>query len=300
MLAALRRGSTASGRAVERCARSLASPTSMSTETSTETPTTSRTRAEASSSARASAASRAARGLFVGPARDSFGRREYLRSFAASATPMTSSSTTEEEKRSTEVTRAATPEPEASDTWVDRTMPASVVPYAKLVRLDRPIGSALLAWPCFWSIALAADPGALPDAKLLALFGLGSFLLRGAGCTVNDLWDQDLDGKVARTRNRPIASGAISVPKAMAFLGAQLLLGLGVLVQLNDYSKILGASSLALVAAYPGMKRITNWPQAFLGLTFNWGALLGWAAVHGSCDWGAVLPLLTRWHRKIP
>ena len=291
MLAASRRGSTASGRAVERCARSLASPTSMSTETSTETPTTSRTRAEASSSARASAASRAARGLFVGPARDSFGRREYLRSFAASATPMTSSSTTEEEKRSTEATRAATPEPEASDTWVDRTMPASVVPYAKLVRLDRPIGSALLAWPCFWSIALAADPGALPDAKLLALFGLGSFLLRGAGCTVNDLWDQDLDGKVARTRNRPIASGAISVPKAVAFLGAQLLLGLGVLVQLNDYSKILGASSLALVAAYPGMKRITNWPQAFLGLTFNWGALLGWAAVHGSCDWGAVLPL---------
>lgn len=292
MFVATRRGSTASGRAVERCVRSLASPASMSTETSTETSTTCRTRTEASSSAGTSAASRATRGLFVGPARDSFGRREYVRSFAASATPMTSSATsTEEEKRSTEAPSAPAPEPEANDTWVDRKMPASVVPYAKLVRLDRSIGSALLAWPCFWSIALAADPGALPDARLLTLFGLGSFLLRGAGCTVNDLWDREIDSKVARTRNRPIASGAISVPKAVAFLGAQLLLGLGVLVQLNDYSKILGASSLALVAAYPGMKRITNWPQAFLGLTFNWGALLGWAAVHGSCDWGAVLPL---------
>ncbi|CEG02130.1 UbiA prenyltransferase family [Ostreococcus tauri] len=183
------------------------------------------------------------------------------------------------------------PAPEAERTWVDEIVPALAVPYAKLIRLDRPIGTALLAWPCFWSIALAAEVGAPPDARLLGLFGVGSFLLRGAGCTINDLWDRDIDAKVARTRNRPIASGAVSVPMAVAFLGAQLALGLGVLVQLNDYSKILGASSLALVAAYPAMKRVTNWPQAFLGLTFNWGALLGWAAVHGSCDWGAVLPL---------
>jgi len=181
--------------------------------------------------------------------------------------------------------------PEASNTWVDRMLPTSAVPYAKLIRLDRPIGTALLAWPCFWSIALAAPAGAAPDFTLLATFGVGSLLLRGAGCTVNDLWDRDIDSKVARTRNRPIASGAISVPAAVLFLGAQLGLGLVVLLQLNDYSKILGASSLVLVGTYPAMKRISNWPQAFLGLTFNWGALLGWAAVHGSCDWGAVLPL---------
>lgn len=217
------------------------------------------------------------------------------RTFASSTIPLASStsSTSDGEKREEDeggLSERATA-PEAENTWVDRALPSSAVPYAKLVRLDRPIGSALLAWPCFWSIALAADPGSLPDATTLGLFGVGAFLLRGAGCTVNDLWDRDIDGKVARTRNRPIASGAISVPKAVAFLGAQLGLGLGVLLQLNDYSKILGASSLALVAAYPGMKRVTNWPQAFLGLTFNWGALLGWAEVRGSCDWGAVLPL---------
>ena len=218
------------------------------------------------------------------------------RTFAASTIPLASSSSSSSSdggKREEDESGLSEPAaaPEAENTWVDRALPSSVVPYAKLVRLDRPVGSALLAWPCFWSIALAADPGSLPDATTLGLFGVGAFLLRGAGCTVNDLWDRDIDGKVARTRNRPIASGAISVPKAVAFLGAQLGLGLGILLQLNDYSKILGASSLALVAAYPGMKRVTNWPQAFLGLTFNWGALLGWAAVRGSCDWGAVLPL---------
>ena len=165
------------------------------------------------------------------------------------------------------------------------------MPYAKLVRLDRPAGVYLLAWPCFWSIALAAPAGALPDPTLLGLFGVGSFLLRGAGCTINDLWDRDIDKLVARTRNRPIASGAISPTRAVAFLGAQLTLGLGVLLQLNEFSVALGAASLPLVAAYPLMKRVTNWPQAFLGLTFNWGALLGWAAAHGSLDLPATLPL---------
>lgn len=187
--------------------------------------------------------------------------------------------------------RDTSPPPEAEHTWVDRILPSAAVPYAKLVRLDRPAGVYLLAWPCFWSIALAAPAGALPDPTLLGLFGVGSFLLRGAGCTINDLWDRDIDKLVARTRNRPIASGAVSPTRAVAFLGAQLTLGLGVLLQLNEFSVALGAASLPLVAAYPLMKRVTNWPQAFLGLTFNWGALLGWAAAHGSLDLPATLPL---------
>ena len=126
---------------------------------------------------------------------------------------------------------------------------------------------------------------------MLALFGAGAVLLRGAGCTVNDLWDRDLDGKVERTKTRPLPSGAVSPLQAVGWLGAQLGLGLGVLLQLNEYSQALGASSLALVVTYPLMKRVTGWTQAFLGLTFNWGALLGWAAVRGACDWTVVLPL---------
>ena len=181
--------------------------------------------------------------------------------------------------------------PEAERTWVDETLPPSVVPYAKLVRLDRPAGVYLLAWPCLWSIALAAPPGCPPDPYLSSLFCAGAFLLRGAGCTVNDLWDRDIDALVARTRNRPIASGAVSPTAATVFLGAQLLAGLGILLRLNDFSVALGASSLALVAAYPAMKRVTNWPQAFLGLTFNWGALLGYAAVHGQLDPMVCAPL---------
>ncbi|KAI3428667.1 hypothetical protein D9Q98_007490 [Chlorella vulgaris] len=175
-------------------------------------------------------------------------------------------------------------------TWLDR-LPQSWVPYAQLMRLDKPIGTWLLAWPCFWSICLAAPPGTLPDLRLLALFGSGAVLLRGAGCTVNDLWDRELDKQVERTRSRPLAAGTVTPLQAVAFLGLQLSAGLAILLQLNPYSQLLGASSLALVATYPLMKRITGWPQAFLGLTFNWGALLGWAAVHGSCDWGVVLPL---------
>ncbi|PSC75871.1 4-hydroxybenzoate polyprenyl transferase [Micractinium conductrix] len=159
------------------------------------------------------------------------------------------------------------------------------------MRLEKPIGTWLLAWPCFWSIALAAPPGTPPDLRMLALFGAGSLLLRGAGCTVNDLWDRKLDKQVERTRTRPLAAGTVTPAQAVAFLGVQLSTGLAILLQLNPYAQALGASSLALVAAYPAMKRITSWPQAFLGLTFNWGALFGWAAVHGSCDWGVVLPM---------
>ncbi|XP_063051668.1 4-hydroxybenzoate polyprenyltransferase, mitochondrial [Engraulis encrasicolus] len=169
--------------------------------------------------------------------------------------------------------------------------PASVQPYLRLMRLDKPIGTWLLFLPCTWSIALAAAPGCLPDLSMLALFGTGSLLMRGAGCTINDMWDKDFDKKVVRTATRPIASGEISRFQALVFLGGQLSLALCVLLCLNYYSIFLGAASLALVVTYPTMKRITYWPQLMLGLTFNWGALLGWSAVMGSCDWSVCLPL---------
>ncbi|XP_059303807.1 4-hydroxybenzoate geranyltransferase 2 [Lycium ferocissimum] len=179
----------------------------------------------------------------------------------------------------------------AKPSWIDTYLPQRIRPYAHLARLDKPIGTWLLAWPCMWSIALAAPPGSLPDVKMMTLFGCGAFLLRGAGCTVNDLLDRDIDTKVERTRSRPVASGVLTPFQGLTFLGFQLLLGLGILLQLNNYSRILGASSLLLVFSYPLMKRFTFWPQAYLGLTFNWGALLGWAAIRGSIDPSVVLPL---------
>lgn len=142
-----------------------------------------------------------------------------------------------------------------------------------------------------WSITLAANPGELPDLKMLTLFGCGAVLLRGAGCTVNDLLDRDIDKRVERTKYRPVASGCLTQFQGLCFLGFQLLLGLGILIQLNNYSRILGASSLLLVCTYPLMKRFTFWPQAYLGLTFNWGALLGWAAVKEGLDPAIILPL---------
>ncbi|KAL6350974.1 hypothetical protein AAG906_031560 [Vitis piasezkii] len=175
--------------------------------------------------------------------------------------------------------------------WIDLYLPKQARPYARLARLDKPIGTWLLAWPCMWSITLAANPGHFPDIKMLALFGTGALLLRGAGCTINDLLDQDIDPKVERTKLRPIASGILTPFQGLSFLGFQLLLGLGILLQLNNYSRILGASSLLLVFSYPLMKRLTFWPQAYLGLTFNWGALLGWSAVRGSLDPAIVFPL---------
>lgn len=181
--------------------------------------------------------------------------------------------------------------PKASSCWIQSYLPESVQPYALLARLDKPIGTWLLAWPCMWSITMAALPGEMPDLKMLALFGSGAVLLRGAGCTVNDLLDRDIDIKVERTKNRPIASGMLTPFQGLCFLGLQLLLGLGILLQLNNYSRILGASSLLLVFSYPLMKRFTFWPQAFLGLTFNWGALLGWAAIKEGLDLSVVLPL---------
>ncbi|ETE58024.1 4-hydroxybenzoate polyprenyltransferase, mitochondrial, partial [Ophiophagus hannah] len=149
----------------------------------------------------------------------------------------------------------------------------------------------LLYLPCTWSISLAAEPGCWPSWDLLLLFGAGSVLMRGAGCIINDMWDVDYDKKVVRTANRPLAAGELTHFQALVFLGTQLSLALGVLLCLNYYSIILGASSLFLVVTYPLMKRITYWPQLYLGLVFNWGALLGWSAVHGSCNWSVCLPL---------
>ncbi len=164
--------------------------------------------------------------------------------------------------------------------WLDRYAPAPVRPYARLMRLDRPIGTWLLLWPCWWSLALAA-PG-WPDPWLMALFAVGALVMRGAGCTVNDIADRDIDGRVARTATRPLPSGDVSLFQALVLLGFLLALGFAILVQLGAVAIWLGIAALPLIGLYPFMKRITWWPQAWLGLTFNWGALIGWAAVTGT------------------
>ena len=174
--------------------------------------------------------------------------------------------------------------------WVDR-MPRGLRPYLRLSRLDRPIGTWLLLWPGWWSIALAAalTAGApdtrpwfgLPDLFLLVLFAIGALVMRGAGCTYNDIVDRKYDAQVERTRGRPIPSGAVGVRAAVVWLVLQALIGFAVLVSFNTFAVWLGVASLALIAAYPFMKRITWWPQVWLGLAFNYGALLGWAAVTG-------------------
>lgn len=171
--------------------------------------------------------------------------------------------------------------------------PKAVKPYLRLMRLDKPIGTWLLYLPCTWSISLAADPGCLPQVSMLALFGAGAVLMRGAGCTINDMWDRDFDKKVVRTATRPLAAGDITFFQALVFLAGQLSLALCILLSLNYYSIALGAASLTLVVSYPLMKRVTYWPQLILGFTFNWGALLGWSAIKGSCDWSVCLPLYT-------
>jgi len=169
-----------------------------------------------------------------------------------------------------------------SDSWIDRYAPSAWQPYLRLARLDRPIGSWLLLWPCWWSVALARGAeGALPPVELLLLFAVGAVVMRGAGCTYNDIVDRDIDGKVARTATRPVASGAVSVKGAWTLLVGLSLVGLAVLLQLGTTAIVLGLAALLLVAAYPFMKRITYWPQAWLGLTFNWGALVGWASATG-------------------
>ncbi|MGH6878952.1 MAG: 4-hydroxybenzoate octaprenyltransferase [Rhizomicrobium sp.] len=169
--------------------------------------------------------------------------------------------------------------------WVD-TAPVAIQPWLRLMRLDRPIGVELLFLPCLFGLAIGAVAqhrgfGSLRDLRLVALFAIGAIAMRGAGCTYNDIIDRDIDAKVARTRGRPIPSGAVSLRGAWIFLALECAVGLLVLLQLNTFSMALGASSLVLVALYPFMKRLTWWPQAWLGLTFNWGALLGFSAGSG-------------------
>jgi 4-hydroxybenzoate polyprenyltransferase len=170
-------------------------------------------------------------------------------------------------------------------------MPPRLRPWLQLMRLDRPIGTWLLFWPCVFGLMLgaAADERRFLDWRDLyyvLLFAVGAVVMRGAGCTFNDIVDRDIDAAVARTRGRPIPSGAVSAKKAAALLVVLCLIGLGILLQFNWFAIGLGAASLLLVAAYPFMKRITWWPQAWLGLTFNWGALLGFAAQTGRIDLG--------------
>ena len=186
---------------------------------------------------------------------------------------------------------ANAPLPDAAPTnWVDRSAPLALRPWLKLGRFDRPTGIWLLMLPGWQGVALAcAMLGKWPDSLLLLKIFMGAALMRAAGCAYNDIVDRDIDAKVARTASRPIPSGQISVKQAWGFLVACALLAFGILVTLPPLAIALGVGSLALVAAYPFMKRITWWPQAWLGLTFNWGALLGSAAVAGHLTLPAVL-----------
>ncbi|MCH4142493.1 4-hydroxybenzoate octaprenyltransferase [Acetobacter peroxydans] len=170
--------------------------------------------------------------------------------------------------------------------WVSR-LPQGVRPYALLARLDRPIGTWLLWLPGIWGILLPqnADLAPLQRLRLIVLFGIGSLVMRAAGCVVNDMWDRDIDRQVSRTAGRPLACGALGMKQAVAFLAFLLLAGLAVLVQLNPLSWVLGVSSLALVAFYPLAKRLTWWPQLVMGFTFGFGAPLGYAAAAGSLSW---------------
>ena len=169
--------------------------------------------------------------------------------------------------------------------WVDHHAPIWSRDYLRLMRLDRPIGIWLLLLPCWWSLALASGvKGQALDLYMALLFLIGATVMRGAGCTYNDILDRDIDAQVKRTKNRPLASGRVSLKAAWIFLIAQCLIGLVVLLQFNQFTIVLGTASLILVAVYPMMKRFTYWPQAFLGLAFNWGALVGWTSVTGALD----------------
>ncbi len=181
--------------------------------------------------------------------------------------------------------RAGTDMPRES--WIDRRLPPALIPYARLMRLDRPIGTWLLLFPGLWSVAMALKGPA--DLKFFAYFTVGALVMRGAGCVWNDITDREFDAQVARTRTRPIASGQVSVVRAGLFLGLLLLIGLLILLQFNRFAIVLGVASLALVFVYPLMKRVTDWPQLVLGFAFNWGALLGWVAVDGSLAFSPVL-----------
>lgn len=179
---------------------------------------------------------------------------------------------------------------DSTGNWVDLYAPGQFRPYLRLARLDRPIGSWLLLMPCWWSVGLTGlAMERLPSLWHIVLFFIGAFAMRGAGCTWNDLVDRDLDGKVERTRSRPIPSGQVTAKQAAIFLVAQALVGLVVLLQFNRFTILTGLASLLVVAIYPFMKRVTYWPQVFLGLAFSWGALMGWPGAFGRLDWAPVI-----------
>ena len=190
------------------------------------------------------------------------------------------------------VSQSAAPADADAKNWVDRFAPGPAKPYLRLMRADRPIGVWLLLIPCWQGLALAAASGGAAWGRLAwyaVLFAIGAVVMRGAGCAYNDIVDRDIDAKVARTALRPIPSGQISVRGAWVFLAALSLAGLLVLLQFNPFTIYLGLASLTLVAAYPFMKRLTWWPQAWLGLTFNFGALLGFTAEAGRLELPAYL-----------
>lgn len=197
----------------------------------------------------------------------------------------------------TQSTPSSTPQGSVADAvrgnWVDLRAPAWTRPYLRLSRADRPIGTWLLLIPCWWGVALAAaaDPAGARWMDLWIAIGcaLGAILMRGAGCTWNDLTDQDFDAKVARTRSRPLPSGQVTPRKAAAWMVIQALVAFAILLTFPPAAIWLGVASLALVAIYPFAKRFTWWPQVFLGLAFNWGALLGWAAHAGGLGWPPLL-----------
>jgi 4-hydroxybenzoate polyprenyltransferase len=177
--------------------------------------------------------------------------------------------------------------------WTLRLLPAWARPYGRLARWDRPIGIWLLLFPCWWGLALCATPpgttlglgqpaGALQAlAWFIVVFAIGAIAMRGAGCTWNDILDRDFDGRVERTRHRPLPAGETTVRKALIWLAAQAVVGAAILLSFNGVAIVVGLASLAVVAIYPLMKRFTSWPQVVLGFAFNWGALLGWAAITG-------------------
>ena len=174
---------------------------------------------------------------------------------------------------------------------VDRYAPRALIPYLRLARVDRPIGFFLLALPCLWSVSLASRSldDAYPDPWLLLLFAIGAIVMRAAGCTYNDIVDRKIDAEVARTRARPLPSGQVTPKAALIFMVVLSLIGFAVLLSFNSFTTLLGLCVLPIVALYPFVKRFSYWPQAVLGLAFNWGALLGWPAVLGRLDWTPVV-----------
>lgn len=189
-----------------------------------------------------------------------------------------------------------TPEGQVADAvtgnWVDIRAPVWSRPYLRLSRADRPVGTWLLLLPCWWGVLLSAASGTglgWKGAWIMVGCALGAWLMRGAGCTWNDITDRDFDARVARTRSRPIPSGQVSVVAAVVWMCLQSFAAFAILLTFNLNAILLGVASLILIAIYPFAKRFTWWPQVFLGLAFNWGALLAWTAHDGALGWPALI-----------